>query len=245
MAVAAVLLGSLGGGLLGYALARSRARREYAARLDEAVAELKVHYTRPIFSKTNPEFDKLIDAVELDNRRPRWASLIRDTIETKSVPDPLEGIGVEPDGTLTGDEDSYSGQPGTETEGTGELQDLGPVPEGVPLEEPPFPFEISEAQFGELSEEGFQTISVTYYAADKVLVDDKDQPIRDVQGTVGTVNPLGFGGISGDPHIRYVRNRRLVVDFEILLDARSYTSTVLGYGQPDRRREANSASTAK
>jgi hypothetical protein len=35
----------------------------------------------------------------------------------------------------------------------------------------------------------------------------------------------------------------LEVDFEILLDARSFAETVLGYGQPDKRREASPAAT--
>lgn len=110
--------------------------------------------------------------------------------------------------------------------------------------EPDGPFEITEAAFGELADEGFQTISVTYYEADRTLCDDKDDPIRDVVGTIGTDNPRGLNPeLSGDPQIRYVRNRRLEVDFEILLDARSFAGTVLGYGQPNKRREKSPAAT--
>jgi hypothetical protein len=240
LAVAAVALGSLGSGLLGYALARSRARRAYAVRLDKAVAEVKAHYSRPIFSKVDEDGE----IVKLVPNRTTWTDVVKQTFEVKAVRDPLEGIG---DGSVDGDaadEDSGDGRAGAESEGSGGLPAVAVGTDLAVEGDDENPFVISEAQFGELNEEGFQTISVTYYAADKVLVDDQDQPIRDMLGTVGTLNPLGFGGISDDPHIRYVRNRRLEVDFEILLDARSYTDTVLGYGSPNRQREANPAATA-
>ena len=82
--------------------------------------------------------------------------------------------------------------------------------------------------------EGYEQLTIMYFAADKVLVDDKDAPIRDVRGTVGTISALGFGGVSRDPNIRYVRNERLELDFEILLDPRSYAEAILNYGNPNR-----------
>lgn len=240
VAAAAVALGSIGGGLLGYVLARSRARREYAARLDKAVTEVKAHYSRPVFSKPA---DTESGVVEFTGRR-TWAGLVKNTLN-EPVRDPLEGIG---DGSLdeeSADEGASGGGNGAEPEAGDGLSSVGSEsPEAVG--EPAGPFEITEAAFGELADEGFQTISVTYYVADKVLADDKDQPIRDKIGTIGTDNPCGYSSdLSNDPHIRYVRNRRLEVDFEILLDARSYTDTVLGYGQPNRRREASPAATNK
>lgn len=238
VAAAAVALGSIGGGLLGYVLARSRARREYAARLDQAVAEVKAHYARPVFAKPNAK----AEIVEFTGRR-TWAGLVKNTL-SEPVHDDLEGIDDGPVDGDAADEDSGGGRNGAESEGTSILQVLGAEsPEAVG--EPDGPFQITEAAFGELNDEGFQTISVTYYSADKVLVDDKDDPIRDKIGTIGTSNPLGFSQMGDDPQIRYVRNRRLEVDFEILLDARSFAETVLGYGQPNRRREASPAATAE
>jgi hypothetical protein len=232
------LVGSLVGGSVAYVLARSRARREYEARLDQAVAEVKAHYARPIIPH--------LKAVSLDEKpRSRWADVIKATVGTQSVPDPLAGLD---DGSLdeeSADEDPDGVREGTVSEGSSGLPGLGdgaagPVEDG----EPDGPFEIPEAAFGELAEEGFQQISVTYYEADRTLCDDKDTPIRNIIETIGTDNPRGLSPeLSGDPQIRYVRNRRLEVDFEILLDARSFAETVLGYGQPNKRREKSPAAT--
>ncbi len=244
VAAGAVALGSIGGGLLGYVLARSRARREYETRLDQAVAEVKTHYARPIIPKS-----ELVDVVEVDSRRPTWASVIKTTVGsgTKPVLDPLAGLD---DGSLdeeSGDEDSGGDREGAGTDGDGGLPAVAVgASSSVEEDEPDGPFEITEDQFGELLDEGFQQISVTFFEADRTLCDDKEKPIRDMVGTIGTVNPKGLSPEkSGDPHIRYVRNRRLEVDFEILLDARSFAETVLGYGQPNRRREASPAATAE
>jgi hypothetical protein len=234
------LVGSLAAGVCGYLLGRSRARREYEARLDTAVAEVKAHYARPII----PRVDEA-DITQLGARRNTWAAVVKATFPDtrKPIPDPLAGLD---DGSVdeeSADEDHGGDREGADAEGSGRLQEVGsgapgPVEDG----EPDRPFEIPEAAFGELADEGFQQISVTYYQADRTLCDDKDGPIRDVVGTIGTADPSGLDPeLSGDPHIRYVRNRRLEVDFEILLDARSFAETVLGYGQPNRRREASPA----
>lgn len=92
------------------------------------------------------------------------------------------------------------------------------------------PYVISVAEFFE-DNKTYQKLTITYYTADKVLVDDKDVPITDILRTVG----LGihkFGEQSDDENIVYVRNDRLELDFEIVKDERSYTEVVLGYGDP-------------
>lgn len=178
--------------------------------------------------------------------RRRYSDVVKETFSEKPVLDPLEGIGVGSDASLADDEADGSASEGTGLEGDEGLLSLGPVPEDEDWEEPPGPFEISEAQFGELADQGFQTISVTFYAGDKVLCDDKDGPIPDIEGNVGVLSPKAFDGkASGDPNIRYVRNRRLEVDFEILLKPGSFAGEVLGYGDPARKKQAHSRSGAK
>lgn len=98
------------------------------------------------------------------------------------------------------------------------------------------PYVISPEEFAE-QELGWQAVTITYYAADRVLTDDKEQPIRDIRSTVGPLSKASFGGISGDPNIRYIRNERLELDFEIVLDERAYVDVVLNYGNPNRRKD--------
>jgi hypothetical protein len=85
--------------------------------------------------------------------------------------------------------------------------------------------------------EGYQQITITYYAADKVLLDDHQSPIPDIVKTVGPLSALDFGGISKDPHIRYVRNEGLEADFEIILNSGAYVDEILNYGRGDVRQE--------
>lgn len=93
------------------------------------------------------------------------------------------------------------------------------------------PYPISLLEFSNV-EPGREQITLTYYAGDGILADDKDQPVRDVMKLVGKLGALGFGGVSGDPHIRLVRNEKMDVDFEITLNAGSYADAVLNYGKP-------------
>jgi hypothetical protein len=98
------------------------------------------------------------------------------------------------------------------------------------------PHIISAEEFSDFDPaSGWQQLTITFYAADGVLVDDKEQPIRDMINTTGMINRLSFGGVSLDPAIMFIRNPRLEVEFEVVLDSRSYADVVLNYGNPDRK----------
>lgn len=79
------------------------------------------------------------------------------------------------------------------------------------------PYVIPPEEFGEFDE--YETISLTYYA-DKVLADDMDEIVEDVDYVVGTDSLTHFGEYEDDSV--FVRNDRLKADYEILLDPRNY-----------------------
>lgn len=83
------------------------------------------------------------------------------------------------------------------------------------------PYVISPDDFGEL--DGYEQISLTYYA-DGVLTDDNNEPIEDVEATVGTDSLQQFGEYEEDSV--FVRNDRLKCDYEILSDYRKYSDVV-------------------
>lgn len=96
---------------------------------------------------------------------------------------------------------------------------------------PGTPFIISEAEYQET--EGFAQSTLTYYAGDKTLADERDQHIPDVDKTVGLDNLLRFGHGTGDARTVFVRNERLRVDFEVLLSDGKYAHEVLGLQHSD------------
>lgn len=80
------------------------------------------------------------------------------------------------------------------------------------------PYVISPEEFGELYD--YATVSLTYYA-DNVLADDQDIPIEDVDGVVGLDSLTHFGEYEDDSV--FVRNDKVMTDYEILLDPRKYS----------------------
>lgn len=70
--------------------------------------------------------------------------------------------------------------------------------------------------------------TLMWYTVDKVLTDETDKVIEDVDETVGLVNLERFGEGSSDPNIVHVRNPRLNLEFEIVQHDGSYRKQVLG-----------------
>lgn len=71
----------------------------------------------------------------------------------------------------------------------------------------------------EFDENGYETVSLTYYA-DKVLVDDMGDIVEDVDEVVGYDSLNHFGEYEEDSV--FVRDDRLKIDYEILLDTKNY-----------------------
>lgn len=85
------------------------------------------------------------------------------------------------------------------------------------------PYVISPEEFGEFGE--YDTVSLTYYA-DRVLADDNDDVIEDVDDIVGAESLTHFGEYEDDSV--FVRNDRLKCDYEILLDQRNFSDVRAG-----------------
>lgn len=81
------------------------------------------------------------------------------------------------------------------------------------------PFVIPPSEFG--MEDDYDEISLTYYA-DKILADENDEIVEDVEGLVGFESLSHFGEYEDDSV--FVRNDRLKCDIEILLDVDRYDS---------------------
>lgn len=82
---------------------------------------------------------------------------------------------------------------------------------------------ISPETFGTLDD--YDEITLTYYA-DETLTDDADRAMGEdeIEDTIGRANLKRFEQCESDAI--YIRNDRLKVDYEILLDERSYAEVL-------------------
>lgn len=82
------------------------------------------------------------------------------------------------------------------------------------------------------SDSDYEQTTLTYYAGDEVLVDDKDEPIQIVEDVIRVSN-MRFGYGSGDPNTVFIRNDRLSLDFEVVKSEGKYAEEVLGFEHSD------------
>lgn len=97
---------------------------------------------------------------------------------------------------------------------------------------PLLPYVITDEEFAE----GFprhEQFSLTYYEGDKVLVDSDDDPVDDIEGSVGRENLLRFGHGSNDSRIVYVRNEKRHADYEVVQHDGTFAE-VIGFGEHNR-----------
>ncbi len=74
-----------------------------------------------------------------------------------------------------------------------------------------------------------EQVSVTYYAGDDVVADDRDAVIQDVDSVLGEDNLERFGYGSKDRNIVYIRNPRLGVAYEVCHSTGKFAHEVLGF----------------
>lgn len=82
------------------------------------------------------------------------------------------------------------------------------------------PYVITPEEFGEM--DGYETKSLTYYAC-KTLEDENYEIVTNVDELIGKESLTHFGEYEDD--CVHVRNDRLHIDFEILMDPRTYEET--------------------
>lgn len=147
------------------------------------------------------------------------------------------------DSELVGAVEALNQYQGTERD-TEEEQDVNVFVEHRPEDEnfdlevemrnrgPDAPYVIDQNEFLE-AEPGYDQITITYYEGDGTLADDGDQEIPHVDPIVGQENLQRFGHGSGDDRIVYIRNERMLTDFEVIKSDGKYAHEVLGLEHSD------------
>lgn len=90
------------------------------------------------------------------------------------------------------------------------------------------PYIIGKEEFLN-GEKEFVQVTLTYFVGDKVLIDEQQRVMDDVDETVGEDNLNRFGQGSKDPNVVYVRNDALELEFEILRSEGKYSEEVLDF----------------
>lgn len=89
--------------------------------------------------------------------------------------------------------------------------------------EDPKPYVIPPESFGELEDEGYTCVSLTF-CSDQIVLDDNNDILEDVEGVIGFDSLSHFGEYEEDAV--YVRNDKYRCDYEILLDQRTHEQVI-------------------
>lgn len=96
----------------------------------------------------------------------------------------------------------------------------------VPLKSERAPYVIQETDFSE-DYLNFDKISLTYYIGDDCLVDEDDDVIADPNQMVGNDNLSLENATDEHPNTVFVRNERMMADFEISMEPGKFSIEVL------------------
>lgn len=96
------------------------------------------------------------------------------------------------------------------------------------------PYIISHDEFYENQWE-FEEGNLTYYEADDVVADSRDEPINNQYEILGELTLEKFGHGSPDPNIVYVCNEKMEMIFEVCRSTKSFAEDVMGLQHSDTR----------
>lgn len=98
----------------------------------------------------------------------------------------------------------------------------------IPMRTPNAPYVVSIEEFMNQEAENYDQVTISYYAGDDVLANERDEMMDDPDGSVGLENLKKFGYGSSDPNSVYVRNDRLQLEFEVVRYEEKYSKVVMG-----------------
>lgn len=102
-------------------------------------------------------------------------------------------------------------------------EDVNTIREGNPEE----PYIIPVQAYMD-DEEMYDQMTLTYYVLDKVLANEAEEVIEDVDGAVGRHNLHNFGVESGNDDTVYIRNDKRAAEYEVLRVEKAYSKDVMG-----------------
>lgn len=220
-------------GYFGYRYASRRLEAKYEEISRQEIAEAKAFYSK--LYKKGPENDSPEKVVK---------SLERNAVKATQEYQGMEG---ETAAQEVGEEDEEAGEvysadyqgpeEGSASNDVNVFADLAVKDEhmdevDVENRDPDHPYIITEEEFL-ANETDFSQTSITYYAGDQTLADERDQEIPYLDPIVGASNVNEFGRGSSDPRIVHIRNERLSTDFEVVKHDGKFAYEVMGLEHAD------------
>lgn len=205
--VSALVAGAAGG----YLVARHLLQRKYAAELEQEISRTQTFYAMKHKKDEFETVEKAVEAlgtpnVEVVVEQAEVAEAVRAFTQYGGHRLPAEGVV----------QNVFASRVVHDDPSEEEIQ--------ARTEEAPYP--ISHTEF-QVNEDEYEQVTIEWYTADEILVDDKDEPVPDPDELVGIDNLRRFGHLSGDPRVIYVRNDARSMDFMIVMNDNSYAQ-VLG-----------------
>lgn len=227
-----------GAGFVGWKLAKRHFTKKYEAELEREMESARKFYGR--LNKVDDNGDELTpEKLAERHRREEKAEEAADALRSyqdgsgKTQYNKIDPEKVQ-DSVTAGLEAQEVQQSNIFLDGRALNPEEFDLTEEIKNRDPESPYVVSKNEFME-NEPNYIQHSIVYYAGDDTLVDERDQPIEEIEGTVGTENLSRFGHGSGDTNIVYIRNDRVEADFEVAYSGGNYSEEVLGFIQHSDR----------
>lgn len=217
--VGAFFLGSGIGSGIGYLLARRTLETKYSQIADEEIAEMREHYqAKAVAAEATAAKSSAEEIVkERGYSSPEAETSVRPPM---AVPPPSAVVEA-------GDEDEEPEVSNVFVEARANHE--WDQRKEQRLRSPDAPYVIHYDERHEL--EDYQEVSLTYYEADDVLCNERDEIIdpADRDGLIGEKNLERFGHGSNEANLVYIRNDKLEILYEVVKSSNSYAEEVHGF----------------
>lgn len=212
-----------GAGFVGYKIAQRQMETKYEAILEQQIAEAKAFYSR---IHKREDFETPEKAVKSLGGTASVEEAADALLKYQGQDDEGEPIPPEEEEMVVV-ESTTNVFVQRDNDASNEIS-----AEEINARTPDKPYIISQEEFFS-GEPEFEQNSITYYAGDGTLADEKDEEIPYVDPIVGAENLEYFGYGSGDSRIVYIRNERLSLDFEVVKSDGKFSHEVLGFEHAD------------
>lgn len=226
-----------GAGFVGWKLAKRHFTKKYEAELEREMESARKFYGR--LNKVDDNGDELTpEKLAERHRREEKAEQAAEALkEYQAGPMQYDKLSKTEQATVAAAVGAATDTPITSNiflDGRALNPEEFDLTEEIKNRDPESPYVVSKDEFME-NEPDYVQHSIVYYAGDDTLVDERDQPIEEIEATVGTENLSRFGHGSGDKNIVYIRNDRVEADFEVAYSGGNYSEEVLGFIQHSDR----------